>query len=61
MRISEKKATACYEAIDKPIRDLRVKVYSGELSLEQIEKMLSDVQSEIWRGVIKELNLETIA
>ena len=61
MRISEKKATACYNAIDDPIRKLRIDVYSGKLTLEQIEAKLSKVQDEIWRGVIKELNLETIA
>ena len=59
MRISDKKAAATYEAISKPITDLRVE-NNGGLSIEEMDKRLFDLEQKIWINVVDSLNLKTI-
>jgi len=59
MRISEKKQQLVYNAIADPLDRIRVKLYSGELTLEQAEATLFQAQKEIFRKVMKELRVAT--
>lgn len=56
MRISEKKHSDLYKSISNPVMEARVKICMGE-SIESIDKMLFDLETEIYKNVAKTLNL----
>jgi hypothetical protein len=56
MKISEDKAKKLYKSISDPIMETRIAVYSGA-SLEEIDKILFDLETEISNNVDKVLNL----
>lgn len=56
MKISDKKSQQVYQAISRPIVDLRIKVEKEKRSATDSE--LFDLEISIWRGVHAALKLE---
>lgn len=57
MKISEKKKTELYKAIHEPIMQLRIRQNAG-FSIEQMDEKLYALNNEIWKEVIKTLNID---
>ncbi len=66
MRMSEEKRAEFYRAISDPVMDERLKINRPALAKrgphlidsDEIDKMLFDLESAIWRNVHKTLKLE---
>ena len=56
MRLSKKKFTALYHAINKPILDLRVENHAAP-SLEIMDAKLAKLHKQILDSIVKDLNL----
>ena len=56
MKLSDKRTTEIYTAINDPIMDLRLKTEFGKVIVT--EAMLFDLEQIIWRGVAKALNFD---
>lgn len=59
MKISEEKKTELYAAIHEPIMQLRIKVQvqSRSIPVHKIDDSLYKLNGEIWKEVIKVLNI----
>jgi len=63
MKLSDKRQSELYDAIREPIVDLRLAVRKGEHGLSpndkiRVEEIVASLESDIWRGVHRALNLD---
>ena len=58
MRLSEQKKSKLYEAMCRPIQDIRIRIRSGFLSVRDTDQELLDAELLIWRRICEALNLE---
>ena len=58
MKMSEKKRSEVYNAINTPIQNLRMKYIRNRMVGQDVDGDLFALNNEIWRAVHKALNLE---
>lgn len=62
MKITKEKSKQIYNAVNKPLQDLAIAVYSGKLTSEQIHEALTEqIGAEILTGLVKALNIKVVA